>query len=383
MSLDKRINNINKISKYFDVSQNFCKYYAENKILKQIDELKFKELGKGSRGKIYKIEDKKHNFSFAVKIMIVANYNLRKKMNLRQQRWREVYILQKFKEDILNKRIPNLPLILGYSICESKKFNSIQIYYEYFDNTLLNWILKEKEYDEWISMLLQIFITIKFYRDKYKLTHNDLTWVNVLYNNISKGGYWEYKTNNFNLYIPNLGYQFIIWDYGSSKSQIYEIIKEEKDYLEKFNTNCDVKYFIYIIKRIQMTHIINRYNLKELKELFRSESDNCYLKSSINDITIRCNKYNDFTRFNYILSKDLAFYLIEKDKYIELIKKNSKNIYNIEKEISIPPFKVIEKLNLIIKDDLHCDIDLIIKKYFSEYLVNKKYNIIETYNLDL
>ena len=355
----------------------------DNKILKKLDEYDVEKLGEGAKGKIYKLIEKKNNIYLAIKMMIVQNRDVKNIMDLRSPRWREVKLLLDFTKDVKSNKIRNLPLIYGYQTCKIRNYNSIVIYYEYFDDILKNWLQIKRSDEEWMSFILQSLITIKFLREKYKLTHNDLTWVNVLYNNISKGGYWEYKTNNFNLYIPNLGYQFIIWDYGSSKSQIYEIIKEEKDYLEKFNTNCDVKYFIYIIKRIQMTHIINRYNLKELKELFRSESDNCYLKSSINDITIRCNKYNDFTRFNYILSKDLAFYLIEKDKYIELIKKNSKNIYNIEKEISIPPFKVIEKLNLIIKDDLHCDIDLIIKKYFSEYLVNKKYNIIETYNLDL
>ena len=43
-----------------------------------------------------------------------------------------------------------------------------------------------------------------FLREKYKLTHNDLTWVNIMYNKIEKGGEWKYITNEYELYIVKI-----------------------------------------------------------------------------------------------------------------------------------------------------------------------------------
>lgn len=46
------------------------------------------------------------------------------------------------------------------------------------------------------------------------MRHNDLHAGNVLVHKIKPGGYFLYKINNKNYYVPNLGYVFLLWDFG-------------------------------------------------------------------------------------------------------------------------------------------------------------------------
>ena len=221
-----------------------------DKIEKQLENYDLEKIGEGAKGKIFKLYNKKDNVSLAVKIMLVDNYSL--KYSLLSPRWREVHLLKKFTNDVSERNIRNLPLTIGHQICNIKNYKAIILYYEYFDDILRNWLIDKKTDEEWISFILQSLITIKFLRDKYNLSHSDLTWVNIMYNKVKKGGYWQYKTKEFDLYIPNEGFEFIFWDFGSSRSNIFPLRRYEEETLNKhFNNRRDQKYIIDICKRIR------------------------------------------------------------------------------------------------------------------------------------
>jgi hypothetical protein len=48
----------------------------------------------------------------------------------------------------------------------------------------------------------------------YNMTHNDLHYGNILLHEIPRGGYWHYRIDGKNYYVPNLGYVFVLWDLG-------------------------------------------------------------------------------------------------------------------------------------------------------------------------
>ena len=48
----------------------------------------------------------------------------------------------------------------------------------------------------------------------YDMTHNDLHYGNILVHEITPGGFWHYKIDGHNYYVPNLGYVFLLWDMG-------------------------------------------------------------------------------------------------------------------------------------------------------------------------
>ena len=381
MSLELRQKNYNKKKNLFKIKDNYCTTYMDNKILKKLDDYDVEMLGEGAKGKIYKLIEKKNDISLAIKMMVVDDRNLNYVMDLRSPRWREVKLLLDFTNDVKNKRIRNLPLIFGYQTCKIRDYKSIVIYYEYFDDILKKWLQTTRSDVEWISFILQCLITIKFLREKYKLTHNDLTWVNIMYNKIEKGGEWKYMTNEYDLYIPNTGYEFIFWDFGSSKSYKFPLRHNEKESLDQtFNEKRDQKYILDICKRIKMNHIINRFSIDELRDLFNKGDYLKYLKETTEDITWKFKKFQDKSRYNYVLAKSLSFYLVENNRYEELINKKKNKIYDIEDELVLPSINIQNKLEEIVKENFESDIDVILKKYFSEY-INKNTKVIETYNM--
>ena len=316
MSLSIRQKNYSKIKKLFKIKDNYCSTYMDTKFLKKLDDYDIEKLGEGARGKIYKLIDIKNNISLSTKIMLVDDRNTKYIMDLKSPRWREVKLLLDFTNDFKDNKIRNLPLMYGYQVCKIRNFNAIIIYYEYFEDILKNWLNEKHTDDEWISLVLQILITIKFLREKYKVTHNDLTWVNIMYNKIDKTGDWKYITNDYELYIPNMGYEFIFWDFGSSKSYNFPLRNKEIHSLnDTFKGKRDQKYILDITKRIKMNHIINRYSIKELISIMKENNYEEYLNSTTKEIENKFKKYSDKSRLNYVISKSLAFFLVENDKY--------------------------------------------------------------------
>lgn len=379
MSIQLRQNKFYRIQKLFKIKDNFCSTYMDSKILRKLNEYDMEDLGEGAKGKIYKLIEKKNDIALAVKVMLVDYKSTKYIMDLKSPRWREVKLLLDFTKDVENNIIRNLPLTYGYQICKIKNYNSIIIYYEYFDDILKNWLKDKKSDAEWISFILQCLITIKFLREKYKLTHNDLTWVNIMYNKIPKGSGWKYITNKYELYIPNTGYEFIFWDFGSSKSYNLPLRYNEKEYLDlTYNNKRDQKYILDISKRIKIHHIINRYSIDELKKMFKKGYDLEYLNKTIKEETERFKRYKDYSRFDYVISKSLSFYLVENNKYETLINKRPTNIYNIDPDLELPSDYIQKKLGEIVKNDFDSDIDIIIMKYFPDY-INKDIKVIDTY----
>ena len=67
---------------------------------------------------------------------------------------------------------------------------------------------------EYESVIFQIFIALHTFHIQTDHVHNDAHLGNFLYHKITKGGYWHYKYNDTDIYVPNTGYLVVIWDPG-------------------------------------------------------------------------------------------------------------------------------------------------------------------------
>ena len=123
-----------------------------------------------------------------------------------------------------------------------------------------------------------------------------------------------------------------------------------------------------------MNQIINRYTYEELADLFKTKDEMEYKEIVIKEETKNFEKYADKSRLPYVLSKNFAFYLVETNKYEKLKKDRKENIYNIEDEIPLPPKEIESLLQQIVDNDFESDIDIILKKYFIEY-INRDYKV--------
>jgi len=68
--------------------------------------------------------------------------------------------------------------------------------------------------EEWMCAYFQIFMGLAAIQKYYNMTHFDLHIGNVLVHNIPSGGYWLYTLNGRDYHLPNLGFLFVIWDFG-------------------------------------------------------------------------------------------------------------------------------------------------------------------------
>ncbi len=129
---------------------------------------------------------------------------------------------------------PNLPMFFAYFPCGTCSFENIEIT-KHFESSangkgpcvlVLNefasggdfkhWVLTPRSFDEWMNAYFQIFMGLAAIQKYFGIAHFDLHWGNVLVHNVPKGGFWKYTLNGKDYYCPNLGFVFVLWDFGYS-----------------------------------------------------------------------------------------------------------------------------------------------------------------------
>lgn len=156
-------------------------------------------------------------FRFASKIMVQDKSNTI-----------EIKILMQVSNIVINKINPHFPIMYNTFFCNIREKNRDLPKFannkDYFINLneLANGDLKMfmlKEYNNYRlvnNAMAQVFIAIlSFHSLGY--SHNDAHWGNFLYHKINPGGYIKYNINGNEVFIENLGYLWIIWDYGFTK----------------------------------------------------------------------------------------------------------------------------------------------------------------------
>lgn len=129
---------------------------------------------------------------------------------------------------VMAKVCPNLPVLYKYFWCPKCKFvnKSIRgkkerpcllVVNELADGDLKQYL--EKRPEIWNNQLIdncvfQIVAGLYALEKFYNMSHNDLHYGNVLVHEITPGGFWHYKIDGQNYYVPNLGYVFVLWDLG-------------------------------------------------------------------------------------------------------------------------------------------------------------------------
>ena len=140
------------------------------------------------------------------------------------------------------------------------------------------------------NALAQVLLSILSLHN-YGYYHNDSHYGNFLYHRITPGGYIKYNIFGKTIYLENIGYLWVIWDFGLSKKithykVIYYFIKDyiriinafinqnkkgwiEDEYPIPEKTNNITNYFLNIMNHIYSDLKI-KYDLEGEKNLFFS-----------------------------------------------------------------------------------------------------------------
>lgn len=123
----------------------------------------------------------------------------------------ELISLQLTNQLVLQKICPHY--ILNYDWDYDK--NVIRQYNEYAtSDNFYNWAKQNHSDELWLNALFQIMVSVLAIKRYFNMIHTDLHLKNILIHKVKPGGYWTYTINDRKYHLPNLGYIFLLSDFG-------------------------------------------------------------------------------------------------------------------------------------------------------------------------
>lgn len=305
-----------------------------------------KKLGEGVQGIVYKAHLKnkqKEENPIVLKRSTISNdeYLLKNKMfskkTLQLPPYIELACLTLVSELVLQRICPNFTLNYHNEILNTcnkepsisrRKHCTIQ-YNEYVNyGTFEDWASKTHKQELWYNAIFQILAALYAMHKYYNLFHNDFHGRNVLVQKIKPGGYWIYIIDGIRYYVPNLGFVFLISDFGFGwiPNVMYPewyIRKNIKHYSlldsmgTKLTTQSRLTWDIYKLKKITIDPLlkISKKIPKYFKEQFlgildilvTSNEENTTIGDIINilygSIIVSKNECNDYPNYCYNVKK--------------------------------------------------------------------------------
>jgi len=337
-NINDRIIYYNNITRYIKIDKknnNYCmrfyKYDINNQPIFRIgtDIILKNKIGSDSvYGIVYlsSFRDKlKKLYKFATKITYLSN-----------EIKNEILLLKKVNKLTINNICPHFPIIYGILNCDDfmnfynsyNNFNNsnskidnnyisnLNLYPEFIKknynkhlisifNELANGDLKSflliyyHNNINFFNALAQIYISIMFFQFYTNYSHNDTHWGNFLYHKIKPGGYFHYKIYDKDYYIENIGFLWVIWDFGKSNKIIIKDIYDS--YLIKSDFKRIINAFTYTYNSFN-NYFRGWINFSD-KEFYNGNDvlkfKNDFIKSINNDYVITINKiyYDIFDNF--------------------------------------------------------------------------------------
>ena len=187
----------------------------------------YKQIGtKSVFGIVYKAKNINKSYKSIPKFVVKIQLQTKEFKN-------ELSIFKLFSSYAFKNNIIHIPLYYYDCLCnniikepaypklltEAKKIykNYSIILYERADGDLKSFI-DSRNYNEniWKNIYEQIYMSI-FIIHNLGYLHNDAHSGNFIYRKIKKGGCFHYKINGEDYYIENIGYIWMIWDYGNTR----------------------------------------------------------------------------------------------------------------------------------------------------------------------
>ena len=164
---------------------------------------------------------------FAIKVSKMKTECFQNVCNVNFSSWHEPIFLRLLSKAIEKKWCPNLPYLYQIFVCDScelvlekKKVTCpcISFATELASGTLKDFLILKPSLEHLHSALFQVMAGIYIIQSKYQIMHFDIKKENILYYRVKPGGYWLYIIQNRKYYVPNLGYLFVLNDFGISRT---------------------------------------------------------------------------------------------------------------------------------------------------------------------
>ena len=201
--------------------------FQNNEIKKYINIQK--HIGSGDWGNVYsECLNTDYRKIFAVKMSRIKNEDLKEPYSKTSNVWYEFWMLKDIIKPLIEKNIcPNLPLYIDTFLhnkgCDfikdgkKKQHPCVITIIELASGDLKKYLEQINFTEEQLhSVLFQLFAGLHSIQMTGQIFMNDIKAANILYYDIEPGGYWHYRINNIDFYVPNYGQMFILNDFGVS-----------------------------------------------------------------------------------------------------------------------------------------------------------------------
>lgn len=173
--------------------------------------------------------------------------------NERFERWtvsddHEKAMLKHMTEIFEKKLFPNFPLMYRHGVCKNQYAMESIIVNEVAHGDLQTHI-KGPEAGIIYYSICQGLIAIAGFHHFMGYPHNDSHGGNFLVHKITPGGQWHYQIHGLDVYIPNMGYQVVIWDplvfraYDSNGNRVGNVSRWPGSVKDMYEKEDYKKYF--------------------------------------------------------------------------------------------------------------------------------------------
>jgi hypothetical protein len=301
------------------------KFITNNKVIT-------KEIGKGSQGQIYIVENNKCG------TIVIKHFNKSDTFN------KELKALNIIKTLIINNTCPNFIMLYG-----SDKIKN-NVYLEYIDNDikhLYNNFLTPINSETCKSLIFQILYGLLCQYELCNIKHNDTQMINIFVKFINTKSVFCYTINAIKYYVPTYGNLFMLGDYGCST-----FVKESKQKIPNPDFNSFLNNILFVFTRKlyeddNINTIDKLYNIVPKDVMFRNninydelldEKNKNKKNASISDVTrktirkimVICIKLKLFDYKKYFINYnfiDIILEILEYDNIPDVFK-NLCNFYS-------------------------------------------------------
>lgn len=225
----------NRIEKFVNCMNVYTKLYLDKYVHKTIKSIfsKCKKISSGIEGVVYKVILGKNNKNDP---LILKQIDLKK---LKSTKGVKSVMLNARPEDVYhifyttrNFNYPSLIEVVANTLTNQLVLQNvcphyILNYHWNYDNNTINlyneyatfgdfykWTKMDHSHEMWMNALFQILVGLYAIKKYYNMHHTDFHTGNILVHKVKPGGYWIYTINRKNYYVPNLGYIFLLSDFG-------------------------------------------------------------------------------------------------------------------------------------------------------------------------
>jgi hypothetical protein len=289
-----RINYFIIINNYINKIKNGCIEKIDDKIMLGDRIIIDKQIGNnGKYGIVFKAHYNPNNiqkkelgnvFKFVVKVCEMTKEN-KKEIETGK-------ILNKLLVDF---KCPHFPFLYGYIKCD-KQIDFISDFFKFqksylIINELANGTFSQLILDLFMNneeeldinhiirnALIQIYLSIIFFNKYSGFNHNDTHFNNFLFHKIKKGGYFYYKFYGKDYYLENIGYLWVINDFGmvskfKSEMNDLKIFTEKllKTYINIGVFDDEINNFIILMMKLLLKKNVKLNNIIDLILKFSSQ----------------------------------------------------------------------------------------------------------------